>query len=194
MKNRIGVFLFCVILVGSGLLGAVPASSAPLKANTVNVKVHDLDVLTQDGKRMKFKSDVVGDRIIAMTFTYTTCTTICPVLDAIFVQLQDLLGKKLGKEVSLVTMSIDPVTDIPPRMKQYGKKLGAKPGWLFLTGKKQDVDRILVGLDVYAADINNHPPTIFVADGRKGVWKRIYGFPAPDQVNAVIKEFENARR
>ncbi|HWR90215.1 MAG TPA: hypothetical protein VN260_08145 [Dissulfurispiraceae bacterium] len=47
---------------------------------------------------------------------------------------------------------------------------------------------------MYAADINNHPPTIFVADGRKGVWKRIYGFPAPDQVNAVIKEFENARR
>ncbi|HWR90214.1 MAG TPA: SCO family protein [Dissulfurispiraceae bacterium] len=112
------MFLICVILFIACLFGAAPASSAPLKANTVNVKVHDLDVLTQDGKRMKFKSDVVGDRIIAMTFTYTTCTTICPVLDAIFVQLQDLLGKKLGKEVSLVTMSIDPVTDIPPRMKQ----------------------------------------------------------------------------
>lgn len=167
--------------------------SAPSKANTVNVKVLDLELLDQDGKRGRFKSDIIGDKLVAVTFTYTTCTTICPILDAIFVDVQDRLGKRLGKDVALISMSIDPVNDIPPRLKQYQKRLGAKPGWLFLTGKKPDVDRILKGLDVYSPDIYSHPPAIFIGDGRRGVWKRLYGFPSPEQIMAVLKELEDGR-
>ncbi len=164
-----------------------------VKANVVKVNPPDMTLLDQDGKKLRFKSDVIGNRIVAMTFTYTTCTTICPVLDGIFIQLQDLIGKRLGKDIGLITMSIDPATDIPPRMKQYAKRLNAKPGWLFMTGKKTDVDTILKALDMYSADILNHPPTVFVVDGQRGVWKRIYGFPAPEQIMAVMRELEAAR-
>lgn len=186
----VSAFLLFVTIVASPVAG----QPQPVKANTVNVKIHDLELLDQDGKKGKFKSDFIGDRLAAITFTYTTCTTICPVLDAIFIQLQDILGKRLGKDISLITMSIDPVTDIPPRMKQYAKRLSAKPGWLFLTGKKANVDTVLKGLDVYSPDIFNHPPTVFIGDGRRGTWKRIYGFPSPEQIMAVFKELESARR
>ena len=182
-----------IALCGALTLTPMIGTPASVKANTVNVKVHDQELLNQESKRVRFKSDVIGDRLIAMTFTYTTCTTICPVLDSIFVDLQDLIGKRLGKDIFLVTMSIDPNTDIPARMKLYAKKLGAKQGWVFLTGKKQDVDKVLTGLDVYSPDIYNHPPVVFVVDGRKGIWKRIYGFPSPEQIMEVIQELDDGR-
>lgn len=185
-----------VVIVMALWAAAAPSAalSASAKPSFVNITLQDLDLQNQDGKRLKFKSDAVGDRIVAMTFTYTNCTTICPVLDSIFVRLQDLVGPNLGKDVALLTLSIDPVNDSPARLKQHAAKLKAKPGWTFLTGKKTDVDIILKGLDVYAPDIYDHPPAVFVGDGKKNVWKRLYGFPSAEKIMAMIKEFEDARK
>lgn len=183
-----------VILACWGSLLPSAALSASLKPSIVDITLHDLTVLDQDGKRMRFRSDAIGNHITAITFTYTNCTTICPVLDSIFVRLQDLLGQKLGSDVELITLSIDPTNDIPARLKQHAKKLKAKPGWIFLTGKKHDIDTILQGLDAYAPDIYNHPPTVFVGDGRKNVWKRLFGFPSAEKILNVIREFEDARK
>lgn len=176
------------------LLQAPTGHAVSNRAGAVNVRLHDMELVDQDGRRVRFKSDVIGDRLVAMTFTYTSCTTICPIIDSIFVNLQGKLGKRLGTDLFLVTMSIDPVTDIPPRLKAHAKKLNARPGWTFLTGRKQDVDKILAGLDVYAPDIYNHQPSVLVGDGRTGRWQRLYGFPSADKILAAMHELEKARR
>jgi protein SCO1/2 len=189
MRKMLSAFLFVFLFMVPLTVNAVSS-----KSTAVNVSILDLELLDQDGKRGRFKTDIIGDKLVALTFTYTTCTTICPILDAIFVDVQDRLGKRLGRDVALITMSIDPANDIPPRLKQYQKRLGAKPGWLFLTGKKPDVDRVLKGLDVYSPDIYSHPPAVFIGDGRRGIWRRLYGFPSPEQIMAVLKELEDGRR
>lgn len=168
-------------------------ASSPEKTSAVRVQLHDLPLLNQDGRSLRFKSDVIGDRLVAITFTYTTCTTICPILDSIFVKLQDKLGNRLGREVFLYTLSIDPVNDVPPRLKSYAGKLKAKPGWDFLTGNKVNVDRVLSGLDMYSADILNHTPSILVGDGKSGVWRRFYGFPSADKLLVTLNELSAAR-
>lgn len=185
-------WLTVLILVLVLLVPSAGCLAAP-DVSPVKIKLHDLDLQDQTGKRVRFKSDVIGDRLVAITFTYTTCTTICPILDSILVNLQGKLAARLGKEVFLVTVSIDPVTDTPARLLSYARKLKAKPGWSFLTGRKEDMDKVLVGLDMYAADILNHPPSILIGDGRSGVWKRYYGFPSADKVLAGINELA-ARR
>lgn len=169
------------------------AAAPPDKPAAVRVQLHDLPLLNQDGRPLRFNSDVIGDRLVAITFTYTTCTTICPILDSIFVKLQGKLGDRLGREVFLATLSIDPVNDIPPRLKSYAGKLKARPGWDFLTGSKANVDKVLTGLDMYSADILNHTPSILVGDGRSGVWKRFYGFPSADKLLAALNELSAAR-
>lgn len=177
-----------LLLFLAGLSGAAPARSADVK-----VKLHDLELLNQDAQRLRFKSDVIGDRLVIISFTYSTCT-LRPVIDSITSGIQNGLGDRLGNGVSLISMSIDPVTDIPPRLKEYRKSVNARPGWIFLTGKKQDVDRVLVGLDSYAPNIYNHPLSLLVGDARRGVWKRLFGFPSAEAVLKVVKEMEEGRR
>jgi protein SCO1/2 len=188
------IMVIVIALWGALLLAPSFVLSASVKPTYVNITLHDLELLNQDGKRLKFKSNAIGDKIVAITFTYTNCTTICPVLDSIFTKLQDLVGPRLGNDVGLLPVSIDPVNDSPARLKKHALKLKAKPGWTFLTGRKNDVDNVLKGLDAYAPDIYNHPPTVFVGDGKKNVWKRLYGFPSAEKIMAVIKEFEDARK
>jgi len=159
----------------------------------VDIELHDLELVTQDGKRVKFKSEVIGDKLVAMTFIFTSCTTICPVYNAIFSRLQPLLGERLGSEVILVTLTVDPTTDVPARMKKEAEKYQAKPGWYYLTGKKGNVDQVLEGLDAYFADFTQHPPMALVGDGKTGTWKRYTGFPKPEQLLAMIDELKAAR-
>jgi protein SCO1/2 len=159
----------------------------------VNVRVPDLEVTDESGRTRRFLSGVIGDKLAAVTFTYTTCTTICPVLEGVFQSLQKRLGERLGAEVVLVTITIDPVNDIPPRLAAHARKLRAAPGWTFLTGAKDTVNLLLKGLEVYSPDLLNHPPTVFVVDGRRGVWNRLYGFPSPAVVEGLLDELRAAR-
>ena len=161
--------------------------------SNVEVQLYDLELVTQDGKRVKFKSDVIRDKLVAMTFIYTSCTTICPVYSAIFTQLQDLLGERQGRDVILVSMSIDPARDIPRRMKKEAEKYKAKPGWFYLTGKKQNVHEVLKGLDAYLVDFEEHPAMALIGDGKTGTWRRFSGFPMPKQLLAMIDKLKAAR-
>ncbi len=159
----------------------------------VNVQLYDLELVTQEGKRVRFKSDVVADKLVAMTFIFTTCTTICPIYNAIFSQLQPLLGERLGKDVVMVTLTLDPTRDVVGRMKRTAQKFGAQPGWLYLTGEKPNVDQVLKGLGAYFPNFEEHPPMALVGDGKTGTWKRFNGFPSPEQVLAMIDELQAAR-
>jgi protein SCO1/2 len=168
-------------------------AQADTPSNVVRLKVPDLELLDQDGEKGRFMSDFIGDRLAAVTFTYTTCTTACPILDGIFRQVQARLGDRLGQDIILVTLSIDPVTDIPQRLKAHAQKIKARPGWSFLTGQKQAVNGILKALEVYSLDIFNHPPTVFIVDGRQGLWTRVNGYPSAAKVMKELDRFNGAR-
>lgn len=166
------------------------ASRAP---GTVQVRLADAALVTQDGKSVNFKSDVVGGHIVIMDFVYTTCTTVCPVVSGIFAQLQDRLGDRLGKDVRLVSVTVDPVRDTPQRLKAYAAKVNAGPHWTWLTGPTTTVNQVLQGLGTYTPDFTQHPSVVLVGDGTTGKWTRFYGFPDPDQILARINELVQAR-
>jgi protein SCO1 len=185
-------FLFISLFSFDTHAQGTPDSKADPYLN-VNVHLYDLELLTQEGNRVKFKSDVIGDKVVAMTFIYTTCTTICPIYNAIFGQLQPMLGERLGREVIMVSITLDPTKDVPRRMKREAEKFKAKPGWIYLTGEKQNVDQVLKGLGAYFPDFAEHPPMALVGDGKTGTWKRFNGFPRPEQLLAMIDDLLAAR-
>ena len=165
-----------------------------VQVKPTTVRLHDLDLLDQDGTRMKFKTDVVKDRLVVIDTIYTTCPVVCPILSATFANVQQSLGDRLGKDVFLISISVDPATDVPPRLKAYAERWEAKPGWLFLTGQKNTVDRVLQGLGVYSVNYTDHPPTILVGDNRRGEWTRFYGFATPEQILGAVERLRTARQ
>jgi protein SCO1 len=88
---------------------------------------------SQDGKRVAL-TDLRG-KVVALTFIYTECPDICPLLTQKMVEVQNALGADFGKKVDFVSISLDPEHDTPEVLKDYAQFWGAKPdGWSFLTG------------------------------------------------------------
>ncbi len=160
---------------------------------SIDITLSDTELVTQDGIPVKLKSDVVSDKIVVIDFIYTTCTTVCPVLSAILSQVQARLDDRLGREVVLVSISVDPTRDSPARLRSYSSKLRAREGWMWLTGDKPAVDRVLKELGAYTPNFEDHPSMVLVGDGSSGEWRRFLGFPGSEQIMAKIEEFSAGR-
>ena len=163
-------------------------------AESVDIDLRDRQLVDQNGQEVMFVTDVVGDNIVVMDFVYTTCTTICPVLSALFRQVQEKLGADVGEEITLVSMSVDPIRDTPQRLKAYSAKHGAGGGWLWLTGQKTVVDDVLNGLGAYTTNFEDHPSMVLIGDGQTGEWKRLFGFPNPDRIVQVVNDMRERRK
>src|ERR1051325_3094644 len=99
----------------------------------------NVELITQDGKKVRFYDDLVKGKVVAINLIYTTCKYSCPLETARLVQLQKLMGDRMGKDVFFYSISIDPEHDTPEVLKEYAEMYNAGPGWLFLTGKKEDI-------------------------------------------------------
>jgi protein SCO1/2 len=185
-----------------GAAGAAPPSSPTSTASTTSpagapgaapavavsgaLHIPDVTLLDQDGRPVRFWSDVVRGRVVAVSFVFTTCTTICPPLGANFARLRSLLGSRAGSAVELISVSIDPENDTPARLKAWAAKFGAGPGWTLLTGVPADVERLLRGLQVYTPNFRDHSPLILVGNAATGNWQRISGLAPATEIAAQL--------
>jgi protein SCO1 len=152
-------------------------------------QIPDTIVYDQDGKKLRFYSDLVKGKTVAINFIFTTCTTICPPLTATFRKLQQELGGRKGSDVQLISISVDPTTDVPERLKAFSAKFNAGPGWSFVTGDKQEIDLLLKSLGASVGDKNDHSPMVLVGNESAGYWTRTYGL-AP--VGTLVKVITDA--
>ena len=147
--------------------------------------IPDVKVTTQDGRTVDFYSDLIKGKVVAVNFVFTSCTTVCPPLGATFGKLQE---QHAGAH--LVSVSIDPEMDTPARLKSWSEKFGARPGWTLVTGKKDDITRILKALNAYAPDYVNHQPVTIIGNDATGTWKRSYGFTTAAKLAGMLRDVE----
>jgi cytochrome oxidase Cu insertion factor (SCO1/SenC/PrrC family) len=157
-------------------------------ADSTAKRIPDTPVLDQDGRQLKFYTDLVRGKTVAINFIFTTCTTICPPLGATFRRVQQLLDERAGPDVHLISVSVDPVNDTPERLKAWAAKFKAAPGWTFVTGAKPDIDELLRALATSTARPEDHSPTILIINDQKGVVTRAYGLSPPSQLMKVIDD------
>ncbi|AGZ35378.1 SCO family protein [Pseudomonas sp. SWI6] len=144
-----------------------------------SVRFADVALLDQNGMPVRLETDLVGERLVVMGFIYTRCTTVCPVVSSIMGKVQQQLGGRVGEEIQLVSISVDPQRDDAKRLRDYAKAFQHGPGWSWLTGSPYAISETLKGLGSFSADLRQHPPLILVGDGRSGHWTRYYGFTDP---------------
>jgi protein SCO1/2 len=150
------------------------ATAAQYQSTVESLSVPDVVLVNQGGEKVHLKPFLESGKPVIVDFIYSTCTTICPVLSAGFANLQRELGPD-GKNVRLVSISIDPENDTPKIMAAYLKRFRAKPGWDFLTGSRKDINAVMAAFDAYFPSKMSHRPLNFLRSGQ-GKWVRLEGF------------------
>ncbi len=165
------------------------ADSAVSKTSgSTRMVIPEVDVLDQNGKALHFYSDLIKGKTVAINFIFTNCTTICPPLAATFARVQKEMEEKVGTDVHLISVSVDPLTDTPERLKAWGAKFKAGPGWTFVTGDKQEIDKLLNALGATVSRREDHSPMVIVGNDVKGVWTRTYGLARTSQLVGLIMD------
>ena len=201
---RYSLLLSCIAATGFALSPAAADDTDPhaqhrkmaqqeSEARQDSIVLPDTVLITQHGEQRRLDSDIVAGRIVIIDFVYTTCTTVCPVLSAILSQVQGQLDGRVGTEILLVSISVDPVRDTPARLKAYADKMRAGDGWVWLTGEKQAVDGVLEQLGAYSPNFEDHPAVVLVGDAASGDWARFLGFPSASQIVAKVNQLSAAR-
>lgn len=147
----------------------------------------NVPVVTQDGKTLSFYDDVIKGKIVVVSFLYTTCRDVCPLTSARLAQVQERLGDKFGRDVFFVSLSIDPETDTPALLKAQADALRARPGWLFLTGKREDIDQVRYKLGERSRSLTEHRNEVLLGNDRTGEWAR-------ESVFGDLERFEHSLR
>lgn len=164
------------------------AEDAPLPVAGQKMNIPDVELLDQSGRKINFYTDLVKGRKVVINFIFTTCTTICPPLGATFARVQKELGDKAGRDVRLISISVDPATDTPERLRAWGAKFHAGAGWTFVTGNKPQVDELLRALGASSARREDHTPTILIGNDATGAWTRTYGLAKTSEIIRLIEE------
>ncbi len=144
--------------------------------------------LNQMGKEVRL-SDFDGN-VVLMNFIYTSCPHGgCDLLTTQFLRVQTLLKDRIGKDLFLVSISIDPKNDSPEILNIYAKKYKADPnGWYFLSSDKKTIDRISRkhGLEWKTGDDGErHHKAIVVLFNKKGKKVIIYNDKNYDTMEMV---------
>lgn len=195
MKISLSILAICALLCAAPgraqhehhqQMAAAPPAGKPEVESLSHLDIPDVPVLDQDGTPRRFYTDLVKDKVVAVNFVFTTCTTICPPMGANFAKLQKLLGDRAGRAVHLISVSVDPSTDTPERMKAWGQKFGAGAGWTLVTGDREEITRLLKSLGVYTASISDHSPLVLLGNDTRHQWTRAYGLAAPAKLEELI--------
>jgi protein SCO1 len=156
----------------------------------------NVDLTTQDGAKVHFYDDLLKGKMVVIELIYTHCVDACPLETARLAQVQRLLGDRVGKEIFFYSISIDPERDTPAELKAYAEKYHAGPGWLFLTGKKGDIDLISKKLGLYSApnprNRDGHAPAILVGNESTGQWMRNSATDNPKFLSILIGDWLNS--
>lgn len=151
----------------------------------------DVELINQDGKRMRFYADVLRGKTVVVESFFSTCSGTCPLMNATFGRIQKALGDRVGKDVVLVSITVDSENDTPAKLKEYAGRMGAGPGWLFLTGSKTNVEQALGKLGLAVPTREQHKNIFLVGNEPKGLWKKVFGLAKADEIIRIVEGVAN---
>jgi protein SCO1/2 len=190
--------LVCAVALSAApAAAAAPASAATARAADPEAKARawftDTVLVTQDGKPVRFYSDVLANKVVAIDFIFTRCDMACPLLTEKLNRVREEIGPLFGKEVFFVSISMDPEFDTPQELAKFAKKhSGLRPGWTWLTGKKADVELVVKRLGEWVDDKESHSTEFIVGNSRTRHWMKVRPDAPPTatalQLKALVEE------
>jgi protein SCO1/2 len=126
--------------------GEEPTQSDLARGRIQRLHLPNVPLLTHEGKRVMFYDDLVKDKIVTMNFFFAKCDEICPTVMANLAKVQKLLGADVNRKLFMYSFTLKPEEDNVSVLQNYRKMFDAKPGWTFLTGKLEDIEKLRRGI------------------------------------------------
>lgn len=164
------------------------ALEAEAAAGETRVTLPNVVLRDAQDRAFAFRPESFRGKVVIVDFIFTSCTTICPALSSVMASVQRGLGDQMGKDVLLLSISVDPANDTPQVMRAYAQRVGAGKNWLWLTGNTGDIARVLRAFGLSTGKPNDHPPLILVGDPAGNRWQRWVGVPTPAAVVGRARE------
>jgi protein SCO1 len=178
-----------VLLTAAIFVSVTPASAAAWGANYFP----NIPLTTQDGKTVHLYDDLLKDKKVVINFIYTRCGDSCPLETARLAQVQRILGDRMGRDIFFYSFSVDPVRDTPEELKAYAEKYHAGPGWLFLTGKKADIEAVRKKLGQAARagenEITDHSTSLMIGNTATGQWIRDSSLDNAQYLAVIVRDW-----
>lgn len=144
-KNQIIIplIIICVLFVG------IAFGMSYFRKNLYTVvQVPEFQLMDQNGKMISNKS-MLG-KVYLVEFFYSTCPTICPVMNTNMKNIKKQIG---DSDFGIISISIDPENDTAPVLKKHAEAIGAvSPNWHFLTGDRNYIGQIADQFNIYVGD------------------------------------------
>lgn len=148
------------------------------------------ELVTHEGKKVHFYDELVKGRVVLINMMFTSCASICPPMTANLVKVQKLLqerlGPRLGKEVLMLSVSVDPENDTPQVLKDYARRHNIGPGWLFLTGQKSTIDALLAKLGSTDPDKDRHSGMLMIGNDAARTWRKVFAMSDPADIASAV--------
>ena len=182
--------------------GVLPRSQYKQRAYRRSGKVSDrfpnILLFTQNNKPVRFYDDLIKNRTVIIDFMWATCDDNCPVKTLNLVNVHRLLGRRAGRDILMLSISLEGKHDTPEALRQYMKRYGgSKPGWLYLTGDYDDVESLRYSLGVYDldpvidADKESHAGILTFGNDRTNRWAAL---PALMNTRGIARTFSRITR
>lgn len=163
----------------------------PAEASAAEKYFTDVELINQDGKKVRFYTDVLKGKTVVVNAFFTSCTSVCPPMNRNMQKIQEAFGDRVGRDVFLVSITVDPAVDTPEKMKQYAQNFHAGPGWMFLTGKKENLDWALYKLGQYVESKDDHKTILIVGNETTGLWKKAFAMANVSELVQVVESVAN---
>lgn len=179
MIRKISTFAIASTLVMLSFLAMTVQAKSPWGKNYFP----NTELITHEGKEVRFFDDLIEDKIVVINFIYTSCPDMCPLETAQLTKVQKIMGDRVGKDVHFYSITIDPENDTPEVLKDYRERYGAK--WTFLTGDRQEIVKLRRKLGLYIEGVedgdnkNNHSVSMIVGNQTTGRWMKRSPFENP---------------
>ena len=158
------------------------ASEAP-RAERMRKHFPNVPLRTHDGRSVRFYDDLIKGRKVIINFTFTSCTGTCPRTSANLARVQEMLGDRIGRDIFIVSISIDPEHDTPAVLDEYARTFNARPGWTFATGRIDDINAIRRRLGLYDTDdITQHMGLLTFGNEPEGKWAATPALDTPKNI------------
>ena len=166
---------------GESIVG--PAEVAMSQAQTYFT---DVELVNQNGETVRLYTDLLKGKVVVINTIFTTCTGICPVMSRTYARLQDHLGDRAGRDVHLISISVDPENDTPALLKEFAENFSSGPGWTLLTGSTENVEFALQKLGLRVENKEGHKALVLVGNEPTGLWKKAFGLSPAQDIIAIV--------